>query len=248
MPDPTHSGAATPGPPVSIVMLAHSEASTIERELTAFHEVVAKQLPGSELIVAEDGSDDGTMEIIQALGKRIPLVHVTSKERLGYAGALTRAVLSAKNDWVFFSDSGLKHDPHDFWKLYAKIDSCDLIVGRKTNRKDQLYRRFLTRSYNLYLRTYFGLSAIHDADSGFKLFNRRVVDEVFRKGMSFKGLIGSELVLRSLFAGLRYAEVPVSYALRVGESKGMPPRTLVKQVRRVLVDLARLKRERQRIR
>jgi glycosyltransferase involved in cell wall biosynthesis len=233
-----------PSAPVSIVMLAYNEAKTIEDELTSFHDIIASKLPGSELIVAEDGSTDGTTEIIQALTKKIPLIHRSSATRLGYAAALTQAVLSAKNEWVFFSDSGRKHDPHDFWRLYGKISDYDLIVGRKTNRKDQLYRQLLTRSYNLYLRTYFGLEGVYDADSGFKLFNQKVVEGVFKKGMQFKGLMGSELVLRTIFLGLRYTEVPVSYALREGESKGMPPRTIAKQIRRVLGDLARLKRER----
>ena len=243
--DEAHSApaGARRQPPVSIVMLAHNEAPTIEKELTSFHHAISSKLPGSELLVAEDGSTDGTTEIIKKLQGTIPLVHCYSPVRLGYSVALTQAVLTAKNDWIFFSDTGLKHDPNDFWKLYAKIESHDLIVGKKTKRQDQLYRKALTASYNLYLRTYFNLDNVFDADSGFRLFNRKVVDTVFRENVSFKSLVGSEIVLKSIFGGLRYTEVPVSYFLRVGESKGMAPRTIVRQVRTVLKDLARLKRE-----
>jgi glycosyltransferase involved in cell wall biosynthesis len=238
---PSHSETA--GPPVSIVLLAYDEAATIERELESFHETIAARLPGSELVVAEDGSTDGTTQIIDRLAERLPLVHLSSPERLGYASALTRAVLSARSDWVFFSDTGCKHDPKDFWRLYARIGDCDLVVGRKTDRRDQLYRRALSLAYNATLRTYFGLDDVHDADSGFRLFNRQVVERVFRPGLKFRSFVGSEIVLRSILLGLRYAEVPVSYAQRTGESKGVPPRTIVRQVRRVLGDLRRLKGE-----
>jgi glycosyltransferase involved in cell wall biosynthesis len=242
-PPPSPPGSAQ-RPPVSVILLAHNEAATIERELTGFHEAIVAKLPGSELIVAEDGSTDGTTEIIQRLEGTLHVVHRFSATRLGYARALREAVLAAKNDWVFFSDTGLKHDPHDFWKLYERIGDTDLIVGRKTNRSDQLYRRALTLSFNTYLRLYFDLDNIFDADSGFRLFNRKVIDAVFRKEVTFKSLVGSEIVLRTIFAGLRYAEVPVSYSLRVGESKGMPPRTIARQIWRVVGDLAKLKRER----
>jgi glycosyltransferase involved in cell wall biosynthesis len=231
------------GPPVSIVLLAYNEAETIARELESFHEQIAARLPGSELVVAEDGSTDGTTQIIDRLAERLPLVHLSSPERLGYARALTRAVLSARNEWVFFSDTGCKHEPGDFWRLYERIGDCDLIVGRKTDRRDQLYRRALSLAYNATLRAYFGLGDVHDADSGFRLFDRQVVERVFRPGLTFKSFVGSEIVLRSILLGLRYAEVPVSYAQRVGESKGVPPRTIARQVRRVLGDLRRLKRE-----
>jgi hypothetical protein len=84
---------------------------------------------------------------------------------------------------------------------------------------------------------------VHDADSGFRLFNRAVVDRVFAPGLTFRSFVGSEIVLRAVLLGLRYAEVPVSYAQRAGDSRGLPPRTILRQVRRVVGDLRRLKRE-----
>jgi glycosyltransferase involved in cell wall biosynthesis len=241
---PTRSEAARDsGPPVSIVLLAYNEAATIEQELVSFHDAIVSRLPGSEILVAEDGSTDGTSQIVDRLATRLPLVHLSSPERLGYARALTRAVLAARNEWVFFSDTGCKHAPADFWKLYARIGDCDLVVGRKTRRRDQLYRRALSRAYNTTLRVYFDLDGVFDADSGFRLFNRQVVDRVFRPGLRFASFVGSEIVVRAILLGLRYAEVPVSYAQRAGESKGVPPRTIARQVRRVLGDLRALKRE-----
>ena len=207
-------------------MVAFNEAQTIEAEVLRFHHAIVQRLPGSEFIVAEDGSTDGTSEILQELAGRIGITHLTGTERKGYKRAFLDAVLSARNPYVFFSDSGGKHNPEEFWKLYPLRREYDLIVGRKTGRKDQLYRQLLTWSYNFLLRRYFGFDAVRDADSGFRLFNRNVVDRVLRGRLIYTNLIASEIVLRSIGCGLKYCEVEVSYDMRAGESRGLPPRKI----------------------
>lgn len=230
-------------PPVSVVLLASNEAPTIVQEVRAFHEIIVQKLPGSELIVAEDGSRDGTTEVLTELKKSLDFILISCPGRKGYAQAFRDAVLATRNNLVFFSDTGLKHDPHDFWALYAKINQFDLVLGRKVDRHDQWYRRLLTWGYNTLLRAYFKQPAVHDADSGFRLFNQTVVDRVLKPGLRFKYLVGSEMVLRALAEPLRYCEVPVSYAQRVGESKGMPLHSIGRQIRTVLKDLRALKQE-----
>lgn len=229
--------------PVSIVMLAFNEAQTIEAEVLSFHRTIVQRLPGSEFIVAEDGSTDGTTEILQDLTGRVGIQHLTGKERKGYKRALLDALFSARNPYVFFSDSGCKHDPEDFWKLYSVRGEYDLVVGRKTGRQDQCYRQFLTWSYNLALRTYFGFDAIRDADSGFRLFNQAVVNRVLRGRLTFRNLVGSEVVLRTIASGLRYGEVEVSYGMREGESRGLPANKIPRVVLETLEGMALLKSE-----
>jgi glycosyltransferase involved in cell wall biosynthesis len=220
---------------VSVVMLAFNEARTIETEVLRFHGAIVQRLPGSEFIVAEDGSTDGTSEILQHLARRIGITHLSGKERKGYKRAFLDAVLSARNPWVFFSDTGGKHDPQEFWKLYALRAEYDLIVGRRTDRNDQRYRCLLTSTYNLLIRSYFGFDGIEDADSGFRLFNRAAIDQVLRGRLTYRNLIGSEIVLRTIARGLKYCEVPVSYNMRDGVSRGLPPRRIL----RIAVDSLR---------
>ena len=226
--------------PVSVVMVAFNEAQTIEAEVLRFHDAIVGRLAGSEFIVAEDGSTDGTSEILQDLARRIGIRHLTGTERKGYKRAFLDAIFSARNPYVFFSDSGGKHDPEEFWKLYPLRAECDLIVGRKTGRKDQLYRQLLTWSYNFALRQYFGFEEIRDADSGFRLFNRAVIDQVLRGKLTYRNLVASEIVLRTIRSGLRYREVEVSYDMRQGQSRGLPLAklpTVIIGALRAMVDL-----------
>ena len=209
--------------PVSLIMVAFNEAETIEAEVLSFHQAIVERLPGSEFIVAEDGSSDGTSEILKSLAGRIGILHLTSAQRKGYKRALLDAVFAAKNAYIFFSDSGGKHAPEEFWKLYAVRKDYDLVVGRKTDRKDQFYRKCLTWSYNFAMRTYFGYPELRDADSGFRLFNREVVDRVLRGNLLCRNLIASEVAVRTIASGLRYGEVEVSYNQRAGTSRGLPP-------------------------
>ena len=224
-------------------MLAHNEAATIEAEVRAFYAAIVARIPGSEFIVAEDGSVDGTSEILSRLSEETGIIHFTGKVRKGYRQALVDAVLLARNPFVFFSDSGNKHDPEDFWKLYPLRGEYNLIVGRKTHRQDQRYRRALTQCYNWLLRQYFGLPGIRDADSGFRLFDRAVVEGIFKAKLEFHGFVGSEIVLRVLFSGMSYAEVPVSYRLREGVSRSLPPKRIPGEIARVLKSVRSLKAE-----
>ena len=227
---------------VSIVMLAFNEAGTIEEEVLRLHDAIVKRIPGSELIVAEDGSTDGTSEILARLSGSIGLIHLTGKERKGYKRAFLDALLAARNPYVFFCDSGGKHDPDEFWKLYAARDQFDLIVGKKTGRRDQRYRQALTWIYNFLLRTYFGYP-VWDADSGFRLFNRNVSTQVLQGRLLYRNLISSEIVLRTIASGLRYGEVSVSYVGRKGESRGLPLRKIPKVTVEALRGMIALKYE-----
>jgi len=229
--------------PVSLIFLAYNEAGTIEKEILSFHEKIIAKIPGSEFIVAEDGSTDGTTKIIQRLVREKGIIHMTSKERKGYIKALVDAVLAAKNEYIFFSDTGLKNDPEDFWKIYEHRKEYDLIVGRKTNRQDQFYRKFLTYAYNMFLRLYFNLGSVYDSDCGFRLFNGRVVNEVFKKKIIFTDLVGSEIVIRSIFKGLKYHEVPISYFRREGSSRGLPLKKIPSVILKLKKNLVMLKKE-----
>ncbi len=226
---------------LSVILLAHNEADTIRQEIRAFHDTIVRRISGAELIVAEDGSRDGTRERILDAASETPLRVTGGAERLGYARAVMGAVSAATQPWILLCDGGLKHDPNDFWRMWPLRHEFDYIAGRKTNREDQWYRQLFTWGFNLVIRQLFD-HEIFDADSGMRLISRRVADEIVPR-VTFKGFSSSEIVLRTLHAGMRYAEVPISYRQRAGESRGLPNAKLAGAIRGAVSDLVRLRRE-----
>ena len=226
---------------ISVILLAHNEAGSIQREIAAFNDVVLRHLPRPELIIAEDGSSDGTRTRIEAVQERYGLKIVGAVERLGYARAVRNAVAQASGDFVFICDAGEKHDPADFWKLYDRRNDADLIIGRRTERRDRWYRLLLTSALNLFVRFVFNVD-MRDADSGIRLYNRRVVDQVFASPLLFRGFISTEIAVRASKCGLRCLEVPVSYR-RGRTSRGLPLRKMPRAIMRLLADSWTLKRE-----
>lgn len=228
--------------PISLIMLVHNEADTIESVIKEYYEKVISKIPGSEFIVAEDGSTDNTKEILKKLASVLPLRLEMKDERKGYARAFRDALSLPKNNIIFLSDSGGKHDPADFWKLYEKIKNSDMVIGVKTNREDSLFRKLLTRGYNLIVNLYFGAD-FKDIDSGFRLIWKKAIREVLSVPWIFPELVSSEISLRIQKKGFKIDQVPVSYRARIGPSRGLPLKKIPSAVWQVLLKFSALKKE-----
>lgn len=243
-PEPDLQPASTADPvrqfPVSVIVNVFNEADTIEREVREIHTEIVKKLPGSELIVAEDGSTDGTKEILGRLKAELGIIHSTSPERKGYAKAFRDAVALARNPYVFFSDTGGKQDFKDFWKLYPYCDRYGIVTGVRSGRRDQLYRRLMTWIYNFLLRRYFHVS-LYDADAGFRIYQAGLIRKIANEPWVNRHLISSELALRAIYSGFQVKEVPVLYRQRAGTSRGLPPAKIPKVIISVLKNFSRLK-------
>lgn len=227
--------------PVSVIVNVYNEAETIERELREIHEEIIAKLPGSELIVAEDGSTDGTKEILARLQAELGIIHSTAPQRKGYAKAFRDAVALARNDYVFFSDTGGKLDFKEFWKLYEHRHEYDVLSGTRNDRSDQWYRRILTWSYNAILRIYFHVN-LRDADAGFRLYRAEVIRKISSETWINKYLIASELALRAIYSGYTFQEIPITYRQRAGSSRGLPLKAIPRTIRSVVGNFSRLKR------
>jgi glycosyltransferase involved in cell wall biosynthesis len=226
--------------PVSIIINVYNEVGTIENEILNIHSKILSKLPGSELIIAEDGSADGTKEIIEKYVCDAGVIHSTCARRKGYAQALRDAIKIAKNPYIFFSDTGSKFDFDDFWKLYDIRNKYSLVIGVRSKRSDQLYRRLLTLAYNFILKKYFNVY-LEDADSGFRIYSRDLIRKLVNEEWINTSLIGSELTLRTIFSSGNVGYVEVAYKQRSGISRGLPPQKILKVIISVLKNFPKLK-------
>jgi glycosyltransferase involved in cell wall biosynthesis len=228
---------------LSIVIPVYNEARVIERVLRDFHHKVAAKVPGTEFIVAEDGSTDGTKEILARVQPELGLTLVSGTVRKGYTGAVKDALKLPTRDWILFSDSDGQQEPDDFFRLATLAPRYDLIVGFKSPRRDPFFRLALTRGFRALNRLVLG-ARFRDVNCGFRLMRRSVVEAVLPLCNRLPQFVNAEFALRAEALGLRVTEVPVThYAREDGGSRGLPVRRLPGEIARVLAGLARLRGE-----
>ena len=228
---------------ISLLLLCYNEAETIADEVKSWAETLGKLPPEFEfeILVVEDGSTDGTSEILNNLQSQGLIRHLHEEKRSGYNKALHRGLKSCSGDYIFFSDTGLKNDLNDFWAIFYRRDLADLILGRKVLRSDQLYRRFLTKSLNFYLRkTLKPKFNFYDVDSGFRMFNREFKEYLVKTGFNFKGFAGCEMVLLAWKSSYKVIEVPISYPGRDGDSRGIPSSKIISMILQLISDIRKL--------
>jgi len=229
--------------PISVVIPVFNEAEVIEKVVRDFQAKVVSKIPGSELIVAEDGSTDGTKEILARLAEELPIRLVSGVERKGYTGAVKDALKLPKYDIVLFSDSDGQQEPDDFWPMYEKMQDYDLIVGYKHPRKDPFLRLMLSKFFQKLNRILFG-ARFHDINCGFRLIRKNVIEDVLPEIHLLPQFISSEFVLRTVAKGYRVCETPVRhYEREFGGSRGLPVKKLPVEIWRLIVGLFRLRKE-----
>ncbi len=228
-------------PSVSIIMLVYNEAEIIEAVIREYYETVFLKLQNAEFIIAEDGSTDGTKEILHRLVNELDIQLVSGDERKGYVKAFRDAIQLPKKEFIFFTDSSGKHFPEDFWDMYPYTNQYDIVSGFKVKRKDPFYRIIMTKVFNTLVNVYFGTS-FKDIDSGFKVIRREAALDILQDDWICTDLISFETMVRLVYRGYQVREVPVRHRPRKnGASRGLPLKKIPKVIRMVLSNFRAVK-------
>ncbi|MGH7197909.1 MAG: glycosyltransferase family 2 protein [Candidatus Omnitrophota bacterium] len=162
-----------------------------------------------EIVVADDGSEDNSAEIVRqwsSRNSRIKLVQ-HGKNR-GYGAAVRTAIGSATKDLVLLADSDNQQRLENIEKLFSKIDSCDAVVGYRIRRQDNTWRRMGGSFWTLLSNFLFRLK-IRDVDCAFKLFRRKALEGVELKSDNL--LIHAEILARLRKKGCRIEEIGIPH-------------------------------------
>jgi len=200
-------------PEISILLPVHNEAKTIEKTLLDFYNEIGTKIP-LEIVVSEDGSTDGTKDVLLKLSEKIPMKLILGKDRKGYMEGVKDGLRKVTTDHVFFVDSDGQHVASDFWELYEKRDAYDMIVGRKIKREDPPYRILISEVFHSIVRAIFRLP-VHDPDTACRLINRKVLDSVTEETSILKYSFWTEFTVRAFKKGFKLAEVPVIHRRRL---------------------------------
>jgi glycosyltransferase involved in cell wall biosynthesis len=238
-------------PDVSIVIPVYNEEGILREAVTALRgglralrDTLDMPQLRFEVIIAENGSSDRTVEMAEHLAHEPSddddgvEVRTFSLGEPNYGKALRRGILEARGRWVICDEIDLcDGDFHRRALELLRHGDCDFVVGSKAMKGASdhrpLFRRAATRVINGMLRV--ALDFRGTDTHGLKAFHRATVLPIVEDCVIDRDLFASELVIRAGRAGLRVVEIPIQLA-----EKRPPAINLVKRVPRVLSGLARL--------
>jgi len=216
---------------LSVVLPAYNEAENIKRTVTEAVSYAERNFNDYEVIVVNDGSTDGTGEIVEELALTNPrIILVNHEKNSGYGAALRSGFDRASLDYLFLMDSDGQFDISDIERLVPFIDTFDIIVGYREKRADPAIRSLNTWLYHLYVGLLFGLR-MKDMDCAFKMFPRRAYEAV-KPIKSGGALFSAELIIKWKKKGFSIKEVPVRHFPRkFGRQTGANIRVILRMFR-----------------
>ncbi len=201
---------------VSVILPAYNEAGRIENTVERTAEALRDVTSSFEIVIAEDGSHDGTDKICEALAKKYDFVtHLHSDERLGRGRAINRAFRASKGDILCDIDVDLATDMKHLRELVQSIrDGYDFATGSRmlpqSNVKRPLKRGLASKGFNFLTRLMLG-SKLYDHQCGFKSFKRASLFAIMDTVKDTHWFWDTEFLVRAQRAGYKIKEFPVEW-------------------------------------
>ncbi len=201
---------AKPAPiSLSVFYPCYNEEANVERVTLSALMACERLVEDYEIIIVNDGSKDRTGDIAERLAcehERVRAVH--NRPNRGYGGALQRGFREATKDWVFYTDGDGQFDFEELELLLPLMDRFDILSAYRLNRQDPLMRRLNAFCWTTLVNTMFHMR-IRDIDCAFKLYPRRLFDEIEMR--STGALIDTEILARATRLGYSIGQIGVHH-------------------------------------
>ena len=203
-------------PGLTAVLPVYNDRTALERAIPVSLEVLETCADRFELVVAEDGSADGSAEFVSDWSARDPRVRLFhSDERLGRGRALNRAFRASGAPIVCYYDVDLATDMRHLKPLVSAIrDGAAIATGSRLMPGSEIVRsggrEFASRGYNLLVRSVLG-SRLFDHQCGFKAFDRARLLPLLEQVRATHWFWDTEVLVRGQHAGYPVVELPVRW-------------------------------------
>jgi glycosyltransferase involved in cell wall biosynthesis len=209
-------------PELSIIIPAYNEEKRLERTLDCIRGYFARtpmKLRGMEIIVVDDGSTDGTANLVRRCMQAMPSVRLVSNlVNRGKGYSVRRGMLEARGRVALFTDADLSAPIEESQKLLTAIDAGnDVAIGSRAMDRSLIdvhqsrFREMAGVIFNRFVRLFTGLP-FHDTQCGFKAFLRERCAIVFKQQRIEGFGFDPEVLFLARRHGLRSAEVAVRWS------------------------------------
>lgn len=199
---------------LSVIMPVYNEIDTIREIITRVDSVGL----ADEIIIVDDGSTDGTRDILPDIAEQHPHVKLILHEKnCGKGSAVRTGIAAATMDLVLIQDADLEYDPEDYVDLLKPIKAgkADVVYGSRFlggPRKAAMFWHMVANKTLTLMTNILYNSILTDMETCYKVFKRELIQSIplRAKRFDFEPEITSKLLKR----GVRIYEVPISYDSR----------------------------------
>ncbi len=226
---------------ISAVMPAYNEEANLGQSVGRMARALETYARAFEIIVVDDGSQDGTAAVLERLKGAHPNLRVIRHPvNRGYGAALRSGFDAARFAWVFLMDADNQFDPADVEALLAQTSNADIVAGYRKQRRDPLLRQLNAWAFFTLVHLLFG-RLVRDVNCAFKLIRR---DLLARMALHADGaLINTEMLVIARQLHARVVEVPIKhYPRTAGKQTGANPRVVLRAFRELLAFRAEMRK------
>jgi len=209
---------------LSIVIPVLNESRKIAGDIEAASEFLkANQLSG-EIIIADDGSDDGTAETAEDcrkdLGENIELKVIRCGGHRGKGYAVRLGIAKSTGEYVMFADSGncVPYENALEGLELIKNNQCDIAHGSrkltesKIEQQQNRYRRICSGLFQQFVKWFMGIPAeLTDTQCGFKIYRGEVARDLYSRCVTNGFMFDIEVILRAVKQGYKIKEFPIQW-------------------------------------
>jgi len=194
---------------LSVFFPCYNEEANIQRVVDSAIELLNSLNIDYEIIIVDDGSRDNTGKIADKLAsenKKIKVVHHWPNK--GYGAALQSGFKASTKEYVFYTDGDGQFDIKELPLLFKYTADYDIVTGFRIKRQDNFIRKINAFCWTTLANCLFKMK-IKDMDCAFKLYKRKIFDEITLK--STGALINTEIFARASNKGYKVYQLGVHH-------------------------------------
>ncbi len=199
-------------PSVTFIIPTYNDEATIHSVIQHVLSMAKTVARSYSLLVLDDASTDSTPQILQNLTKQTKAMRViTHSKNQGYGKSIKELYLKADKEWLFSLPGDFQINPSELMKLIPYAQSHDIVLGKRINRSDNIFRLIQSKIYNALLRLLFRLT-LSDVNT-VRLMRTSIFNTISL--VTDSAFVDAEMLIHAKRQGLRVIEIPIEHSKRI---------------------------------